>query len=115
MKVIAVIEDEEVIYRILAHLNLLSPGDGPRAPPRVLSSVASSVNNVPREPTYEPVYDDPPLAGLRVTPLPATLPTGFVASSAERPGRPRFASRSRWRGARPPPDPAFALDFLYRR
>jgi hypothetical protein len=60
MKVIAVIEDEEVIYRILAHLNLLSPGDGPRAPPRVLSSVASSVNNVPREPTYEPVYDDPP-------------------------------------------------------
>jgi hypothetical protein len=28
--------------------------------PRVLSSVASSVNNVPREPTYEPVYDDPP-------------------------------------------------------
>jgi hypothetical protein len=55
MKVIAVIEDEEVIYRILAHLNLLSPGDGPRAPPRVLSSVASSVNNVPREPTYEPV------------------------------------------------------------
>lgn len=29
MKVIAVIEDEEVIYRILAHLNLLSPGDGP--------------------------------------------------------------------------------------
>ena len=76
MKVIAVIEDEEVIYRILAHLNLLSPGDGPRAPPGVLSSVASSVNNVPREPTYEPVYDDPPLAGLRVTPLPATLPTG---------------------------------------
>jgi len=29
MKVIAVIEDEEVVYRILAHLNLLSPGDGP--------------------------------------------------------------------------------------
>ena len=29
MKVITVIEDEEVIYRILPHLNLLSPGDGP--------------------------------------------------------------------------------------
>lgn len=26
------IEDEEVVYRILAHLNLLAPGDGPRAP-----------------------------------------------------------------------------------
>lgn len=26
---IAVIEDEEVIYRILSHLKLLSPGDGP--------------------------------------------------------------------------------------
>ncbi len=34
MKVIAVIEDAEVIYRILSHLNLLAPGDGPRAPPR---------------------------------------------------------------------------------
>ena len=29
MKVIAVIEQEEAIYRILAHLNLLAPGDGP--------------------------------------------------------------------------------------
>ena len=63
MKVIAVIEDEEVSYRILAHP--ASRGAGSRrwptgAPPRVLSSVASSVNNVPREPTYESVYDDPP-------------------------------------------------------
>jgi hypothetical protein len=29
MKVIAMIEDEEVIYRILGHLNLLSARDGP--------------------------------------------------------------------------------------
>jgi len=69
-------------------------------------SVASSVNNVPREPTYEPVYDGPPGRTPR-NPL-ACYP-------ADGPGRPRFASRSRWRGARPPPDPAFALDFLYRR
>ncbi len=53
MKVIAVIEQGEVIYRILAHLHLLAPGDGSRAPPR---------NAGPRELTYEPVYDDLPQA-----------------------------------------------------
>ena len=51
MKAIALIEEEEVIYRILSHLNLLTPGDGPRAPPR---------NAVARELTYDPVYDDLP-------------------------------------------------------
>jgi hypothetical protein len=34
MKVIAVIEDAEVICRILAHLGLLPAGDGPRPPPK---------------------------------------------------------------------------------
>jgi len=51
MKVIAVIEDEGVICRILAHLHLLAPGDGPRAPPR---------NAGLRELIYEPVFDDLP-------------------------------------------------------
>ena len=61
MKVIAVIEDEEVIYRILSHLNLLAPGDGPRAPPReALSGSASRASGLPRELTYEPIYDDLP-------------------------------------------------------
>ena len=55
MKVIAVIDDEEVIYRILSHLKLLSPGDGPRAPPRGAHSSAPSLgSNVPRELIYEP-------------------------------------------------------------
>lgn len=49
MKVIAVIEQEEVIYRILAHLHLLAPGDGSRSSPR---------NAGLRELTYEPCYDD---------------------------------------------------------
>ncbi|MBI2163713.1 MAG: hypothetical protein HYW08_10090 [candidate division NC10 bacterium] len=51
MKVIAVIEDEEVIYRILAHLHLLAPEDGPRAPPKSAGL---------RELIYEPVFDDLP-------------------------------------------------------
>jgi hypothetical protein len=55
MKVIAVIEEEEIIYRILAHLNLLAAGDGPRAPPHCGLSAASVGA---RELTYEPVYDD---------------------------------------------------------
>jgi hypothetical protein len=59
MKVIAVIEDEEVIYRILAHLNLLAPGDGPRAPP-LNGRSASPASAGPRELTYEPCYDDLP-------------------------------------------------------
>jgi hypothetical protein len=50
MKVIAVIEDEEVIYRILAHLHLLAPGDGPGAPPKSTGL---------RELIYEPVFDLP--------------------------------------------------------
>src|SRR3989304_4562366 len=55
MKVIAEIDDEEVIYRILSHLKLLSPGDGPRAPPRGAHSSAPSLgSNVPRELIYEP-------------------------------------------------------------
>jgi hypothetical protein len=57
MKVIAVIEDEEVMYRILSHLNLLSPGDGPRAPPRSVVS-GSPASAEPRELTYEPYYDN---------------------------------------------------------
>jgi hypothetical protein len=51
---VGVIEDEEVIYRILAHLHLLAPGDGSRAPSRRDAG--------PRELTYEPVYDDLPWA-----------------------------------------------------
>ena len=57
MKVIAVIEDEEVIYRILAHLNLLAPGDGPRPPPTEVGSGASASGG-PRELIYEPCNDD---------------------------------------------------------
>ncbi len=61
MKVIAVIEDEEVIYRILSHLKLLSPGDGPRAPPRsVRAGFASPATPVSRELSYEPIHDDLP-------------------------------------------------------
>jgi hypothetical protein len=59
MKVIAVIEDEEVIYRVLAHLTLLAPGDGPRAPP-LSGRSASPARAGPRELTYEPCYDDLP-------------------------------------------------------
>ena len=51
MKEIAVIDQEEVIYRILAHLHLLAPGDGPRAPPKSAGL---------RELIYEPVFDDLP-------------------------------------------------------
>ena len=63
MKVIAVIEDEEVISWILSwilsHLNLLAPGDGPRAPPReALSGSASRASGLPKELTYEPIYSD---------------------------------------------------------
>ncbi len=68
LQVIAVIEDEEVIYRILSHLKLLSPGDGPRAPPRAESGKgpsrsvfsASPASAGPGELTYEACYDDPP-------------------------------------------------------
>ncbi len=61
MKVIPVIEHAEVIYRILAHLNLLSPRDGSRAPPRRdLSGSVSPVSAGSRELTYEPVYDARP-------------------------------------------------------
>jgi len=68
MKVIAVIEDEEVIYRILAHLHLLAPGDGPRAPPRpelvegpaAEALYASPASAEPRELIYEPGLDDLP-------------------------------------------------------
>jgi hypothetical protein len=61
MRVIAVIEDEEVIYPILSHLNLLAPGDGPRGSPRgAFSGSASPACARPRELTYEPVYDDLP-------------------------------------------------------
>jgi hypothetical protein len=50
MKVISVIDQEAVIYRILAPLHLLPPGDGSRAPPK-----SSGL----RELIYEPVYDLP--------------------------------------------------------
>jgi hypothetical protein len=60
MKVLAPIEDEEGISRILSHLNLLAPGDGPRGPPRgTFSGSASPACARPRELTYEPVYDLP--------------------------------------------------------
>ena len=54
MKVIAVIEDEEVISRILSHLNLLVPGGGPQSPPQGALSAS------PREWVYEPLSDDCP-------------------------------------------------------
>ena len=59
MRVIAVIDQEEVIYRILSHLNLLSPGDGPRAPPPRGSSAAPATTGR-RELIYEPVFEDLP-------------------------------------------------------
>ncbi len=68
MKVIAVIDQGEVIYRILAHLHLLPPGDRSRAPPtgagsglpvrcRTQTGAPASVGL--RELIYEPVYDLP--------------------------------------------------------
>ena len=60
-RVIAVIDQEGVIYRILSHLNLLSPGDGPRAPPKSVIS-ASPASAGLRELSYEPVFDDLPWA-----------------------------------------------------
>lgn len=45
--------EPQVIYRILAHLNLLAPGDAPRAPPRSGRS-ASPAKDGPRELTSEP-------------------------------------------------------------
>lgn len=59
MRVIAVIDQEEVIYRILSHLNLLSPGDGPRAPPPRGPSAAPATPGR-RELIYEPVFEDLP-------------------------------------------------------
>lgn len=61
MKVISVIEDEEVIYRILSHLKLLSPGEGSRAPPESgRAGFASPATPVSRELSYEPILDDLP-------------------------------------------------------
>ena len=53
MKVIAVIEGEEIIYRILSHLNLLIPWGGPRSPPQGALSAS------PQEWVYEPLSDLP--------------------------------------------------------
>lgn len=56
-------EFPEANYRILAHLNLLAAGYGPRAPPRSgLSGPIASASVGPRELIYEPVYDDLPWA-----------------------------------------------------
>ncbi len=44
---------------ILSHLNLLVPGDGPRAPPNEARSwTASPTTRGPRDLIYEPVHDD---------------------------------------------------------
>ncbi len=70
MKVIAFIEQEDTIYRILAHLGLLGAGDVSRAPPpgaeRCPATAragpsASPARVVPREWTYAPLFDDPVL------------------------------------------------------
>jgi hypothetical protein len=61
MRVIAVIDQEEVIYRILAHLHPLPPGDGSRAPPTEAGSGAPAGVGL-RELISEPVYDDLPWA-----------------------------------------------------
>jgi hypothetical protein len=61
MKVISIIDQEEVIYRILAHLHLLPPGDGSRALPTEAGSGAPAGVGL-REPIYEPVCDDLPWA-----------------------------------------------------
>ena len=54
------IEEEALIYRSLAHLNLLAPGNGPRAPPGSgLSGPVSPASVGPRELIYESVYDLP--------------------------------------------------------
>jgi hypothetical protein len=60
MKVIAVLEDEEVTSRIRSHLKLLSPGDGPRAPPRsVRVGCAAPATPVSRALRYAPIHDLP--------------------------------------------------------
>ncbi len=56
-----------------------------------------------------------PLAGLRVGAAPATSPTGFVVSSAERPGRLISAQTTPSHRSRPPPVRAIPLDFASRR
>lgn len=57
MKAIAVIAEEEAIYRILSPLNPLAPGDGPRAPPPE-GRLGSPGSVGPRELIYEPGSDD---------------------------------------------------------
>jgi hypothetical protein len=68
MKVISVIDQEAVIYRILAHLHLLPPGDGSRAPPteagsglpvRCRTQTGAPAGVGLRELTDAPVYDLP--------------------------------------------------------
>ena len=61
MPVIAIMDQEELLYRILAPLNLLVPGDGPRAPPGCgLSGPLSPARVEPTELIYAPVFDDLP-------------------------------------------------------
>ncbi len=58
MQIIAVIDHAGGIYRILSHLNRLSPGDGPRAPPqRGVSSSATQASTGLTELISEPVLD----------------------------------------------------------
>jgi hypothetical protein len=56
-----------------------------------------------------------PLAGLRVGAAPATSPTGFVVSSAERPARLISAQTTSSHRSRPPPVRAIPLDSASRR
>ena len=82
MRILAFIEEDRVIGRILRHLGLLP--DASRGPPL-------------QEPVYEPIYNDLPAVEERKT---------LSASPSERPKslrrRPVLAS---WRPARPPGSP----------
>ena len=58
MKVIAFIEDEEVIRKILKHLGLWEVKK--RAPPKIKSPpFTKNISYVPSEPAHPPFYPDP--------------------------------------------------------
>ena len=97
MKVLAVIDDEEVIYRILFHLDLLSPGDGPCAPLRValVPTGQDGRRLSERPPGVEP--EGPPLGPFRLT-------RGAAAGKVPRRGQevcPSFSGRGSHAGRQP--------------
>ena len=57
-KIVAFIEDDKVITRILSHLELLSPGDDSRGPPCEASPATDGDGSVPSEFAWDEVADE---------------------------------------------------------